>query len=135
MIQITERLFLGDYRDARNVDSAEIDAVVSITTQPVDFDGPHFQLPIHDSVPWPRDEQIQMVRFIRDHVAGTILVHCDAGISRSSSAIVLWLMAIGFSQTEAVQFVSDRHPNARPDPKILTSLIVVDLTEVSDEEK
>lgn len=129
MINITERLFLGDYGDARHVDPSEIDAVVSITTHTVDFDGPHFQLPIYDGQPWPAEEQVRMVKFMRENVAGNVLVHCDAGISRSSSAVVLWLMAVGFSQEDAVRFVSARHPDAYPSPRILESLIVVDLAE------
>lgn len=127
MIQITERIFLSDYRGAHSATSSGIDAVVSITTRAVDFDGPHFHLPIYDGEPWPVEEQRRMVRFIRDHIAGNVLVHCDAGISRSSSAVILWLMAAGFSQADAVQFVADRHPDAHPSPRILESLVVVEL--------
>ena len=129
MIAITERLFLGDYSDALDANPHEIDAVVSITTQSVPFSGPHFQLPIYDGLPWPVEEQVRMVRFIRDHIAGAVLVHCDAGISRSSSAIILWLMAVGFSQEDALQFIRKRYTYADPAPAILDSLVVVDLME------
>lgn len=129
MIKITDRLALGDYQDSSDIDSNAISAVVSITMQPVSFDGPHFQFHIHDGLPWPVDEQVRLVRFIRDHITDSILVHCDAGISRSSSAVMLWLMAVGFSKADALKFVRTRHPNASPSPAILDSLVVVDLTE------
>lgn len=129
MIHVTERLIIGDYRDAHDFHPDDIHAVVSITRRPVSFDKPHFQLSIEDNQPWPIDEQVRLVRFIRDHIANRILVHCDAGISRSSSAVVLWLMAVGFSQDEAVGFVRNRHPHARPSPVILDSLVVVDLAQ------
>jgi protein-tyrosine phosphatase len=121
---------LGDYRDARDADPGVIDAMVSITTRPVPFDGPHFHFQIHDGQAWPEDDQTRLVRFIQDNIASTILIHCDAGISRSRAALVLWLMAVGFSQDDALQFLYDRDSGASPAIPILQSLVVVDLSEV-----
>ena len=46
---------------------------------------------------------------------GTVLVHCYAGISRSSSVIIYFLMKFKkWSYDEALDYLRKRHPQAQP---------------------
>lgn len=57
--------------------------------------------------------------FIDDAVkqGGTVLIHCQAGISRSSTTLCAYLMkSQGISRDEAFRLIKDKRPIVRPNP-------------------
>ena len=66
------------------------------------------------------DEATDFIHFAHSPV----LVHCFAGVSRSSSVVIAYLMRfkrMTFSQ--ASHHLTDKHPRAQPNPKFLRDLI------------
>lgn len=63
------------------------------------------------------------VEAVRSHVAAgrvRVFVHCNAGINRSPSTIVGFLMAErGLSLDDALRWISERHPDAYPYPDVI----------------
>lgn len=78
----------------------------------------YHRLPISDSI----DEDItrylpSACQFIDDCVAKgeVMLIHCQAGISRSASVVIAWLMhSKGWSYDEAFMFTKRKRPCIRP---------------------
>jgi dual specificity phosphatase 12 len=65
------------------------------------------------------------VYFIREHVqAGDpVLVQCGAGISRSSTFVLAYLLDQGYDLSDAWKLLKDKHPQADPHPQMWQSLI------------
>lgn len=81
------------------------------------FDGrifpPHttnvFIIPIHDGEPGLKPWLKKGIRFIDENIEkGPVLVHCYAGISRSASMVVAYLMSKGRSFQEAMTLVYEQ---------------------------
>lgn len=66
----------------------------------------------------------QCTAFIREHIRRQhrVLVHCFAGISRSTTICVAYLYECGMSFSEALHFVQAKHPIANPHAELLRSL-------------
>jgi len=58
----------------------------------------------------------EATQFIADHIVkGAVLVHCDAGRSRSVAVVCAYLCRyVGMSWSEAINFVKQRRPEAAP---------------------
>ena len=55
------------------------------------------------------------VRFIDLHIqAGAVLIHCQAGVSRSPSVAIAYLMSTGMSRAAAISLVRSKRPEADP---------------------
>lgn len=53
-----------------------------------------------------------------------VYVHCSAGAYRSAQVVVLYLTLIDqFEVADAIEFVKERHPVARPNRKIVEEAI------------
>lgn len=51
-----------------------------------------------------------------------VYVHCSAGVYRSPQIVVLYLMLIKkITSEEAVEFVKQKHPFARPNQRLINS--------------
>jgi len=72
------------------------------------------------------------VSFVKQQVeAGRpVLVMCGAGISRSSTFVLAYLLERGYSLEDAWRLLSERHPAASPLPQMWRSLI--DYYDLSD---
>ena len=65
------------------------------------------------------DEGIEIMEQILSS-GENIYVHCSAGIYRSPQMIALYLIAIKkYQLEEAVTLLEERHPYARPSPKVI----------------
>jgi protein-tyrosine phosphatase len=66
------------------------------------------------------------VSFIKERVAAgePVLVMCAAGISRSSTFVLAYLLERGYALRDAWQLLKEHHPEARPLPAMWLSLIV-----------
>jgi protein-tyrosine phosphatase len=123
--QITDRIFLGPYHAAQNLQYRNeygITHVLNCTPDPLD--GLQKlqvrQMNIHDGEAIPPDLVRFGVRSIDEAVksGGKILVSCHAGISRSPSMVCAYLMYNGFSWDEALAFIRSKRPQVFPHPVI-----------------
>ena len=66
----------------------------------------------------------ECVRFIDEgRKTGKVLVHCAAGVSRSATVVVCYVMAhLGKSSTEALAYVKSKHSTAFPNAGFLKQL-------------
>ncbi|KAF2657989.1 dual specificity phosphatase [Lophiostoma macrostomum CBS 122681] len=106
--KIADRLYLGDgksSRDAQILSENKITAVVSLSggrwihwSQPwykkIIVEGNHLFIKCEDSMTQDLLPELAAIcAFIKRHLAsGSVLVHCDQGISRSVTAMIAYLM-------------------------------------------
>lgn len=66
----------------------------------------------------------ECTQFIRDQIEQRhrVLVHCFAGISRSSTICAAYLYECGMSLDEALSFIRQKRPIARPHEELWRSL-------------
>jgi len=125
IIWITDRIAIGDLHASR-AGLSGFAGVISITENDVSVRCPHFHWKIADGRPWPPEAQEQLLNFLRQRLrVGKVLIHCDQGISRSVSAVLLWLTAVGFSLEEALELIRSKHPGANPNTVIVKSLVTL----------
>lgn len=124
MSHIIDGLFLGSVDDALAVANglAHVDHVLTVAAElsemrlPDDVD--HFVIPLHDT---PDQNLIPYLPAALNYIhaaliAGeTILVHCHAGVSRSASIVIAYLVRdVGFTYPQAKAFVKNARPIIRP---------------------
>jgi len=64
-------------------------------------------------------------KFITDSIGkgGTVLVHCHAGISRSSSVVIYFIMRVkGWNFDQALSYLRQKHPRAHPNSGFVSQL-------------
>jgi protein-tyrosine phosphatase len=66
----------------------------------------------------------QCTQFVREQIAQRhrVLVHCFAGISRSSTICTAYLYECGMSFAEALAFIQAKYPAAQPHEALMQSL-------------
>ncbi|HLY27274.1 MAG TPA: dual specificity protein phosphatase [Aggregatilineales bacterium] len=81
--------------------------------------------PLPDGEPIPAEQLRQGVAFVREQVeAGrSVLVQCGAGISRSSTFVLAFLVDRGYDLKDAWQILKTNHSDANPHPALWYSLI------------
>jgi protein-tyrosine phosphatase len=81
--------------------------------------------PLNDGEFIPLETLQRGVSFIKEHVAAgePVLVMCGAGISRSSTFVLAYLLDSGYSLYDAWQLLRKQHPEAWPLPALWQSLI------------
>jgi protein-tyrosine phosphatase len=130
-------LYVGKYRetlDANLLSARQIGAMLQLAEAVNHPNITSLYLPVEDGVPLPSGLLRQGVGFVlseRD-CGQTILVACEAGISRSVAfAIAALKEAEGLSLLEAAQIVKKKHPESLPHPALWESLCVYYDEEVS----
>lgn len=77
-----------------------------------------------DGDPWTREQVLGILDFIARHIAdGKVLVACAAGMSRSASIVVGYLVRSGWDVAEAFDEVRRSRPRIMPVPKMLDSVL------------
>lgn len=101
--EIINGLYLGDIHSSRNLNSLRnlgITTIVNMTSEPNAFSENEFtykNYPISDSIEQLIDmEEIEKIMNLIDEVINKkgekVLVHCQAGISRSATVVIMYLM-------------------------------------------
>ncbi len=123
MNEIIENLFIAD-RDAVESLSEDEYRVLLLSLWPVGRE--HVHVAIDDGEPWP----CETVEFVIDTISGwldggeRVCVACDAGISRSASAVAAYLMSKrGMGIEDALDFVKLKRSITNPHPLIIQSII------------
>jgi protein-tyrosine phosphatase len=127
--KITEQIYIGSYASASALDHSNTEGITHVLNCTTD---PHeglknlevYQININDgfeiSPEYIRFALTIMAKAI--HNGGKILVHCHAGVSRSTSLVCAHFIQAGFSWDEAVSYVRLKRPQMFPHPNIERSI-------------
>lgn len=137
--KIRQHLFLGNSSAARDVkilNDYKIERIVSATNELSQIPPTRFCIntniarvifPIVDGA--FQDPNEELISFIfpwmrkAEKKGASILVHCGAGVSRSPSLVITYLVWCGIHFNIAVEKVSLSHELANPNPKVLSSFL------------
>ncbi|XP_034451266.1 dual specificity protein phosphatase 18-like [Hippoglossus hippoglossus] len=134
LCQVTEHLYLSNgraARDAAQVSRCKISCIISVTETrwscPPAAGVEHIHIPLSDSPGSPLIDHFDRVSDIIQRTAeggGRTLVHCNAGVSRSSALCIAFLMRHGgLSLLEAHGTVRTSRPMVRPNMGFWKQLI------------
>jgi protein-tyrosine phosphatase len=129
MWQITERLFLGDRDDARDLKLLKDRRLTHVLNcaeeEACHFHGSLRYLHLRMKDPDEAFERLipRACDFIDEgRTVGGVLVHCSAGVSRSAATVLAWLVCRGRMElNKAAEFLSSR-VLTNPDPSFLRQL-------------
>lgn len=103
-----ERLFIGGLRGAEHLARANplrIGTIVSLCTEEIqarNSEITYVQKPVLDAQPLPFDVVDEVMRAIaRNIIAGRVLVHCAAGLSRSPVMVAIYFDLVGYRSFDA----------------------------------
>ncbi|XP_031557306.1 dual specificity protein phosphatase 14-like [Actinia tenebrosa] len=133
IIEITDYLYLGSVIPARNEDLLKEKQITHIVNATVESDHEYkipvecMKIKITDSLECHIGlyfdivaDKIEKVKNMR----GKVLVHCMAGISRSSSLVIAYLMKYKkMSLRDAYHLVKKKRPIINPNPRFWQSLV------------
>lgn len=126
---ILDRLAIGSYDDAIDLallDSHSITGVLDLTIE-TSYSLPprilRLKIPMEDGIPLKPDHIRLSVNWLRQAIRERrILIHCLAGISRSTSITMCYLYECGFSFDEAYELIKSRRIQVNPHPALLESI-------------
>ncbi|XP_056130439.1 dual specificity protein phosphatase 14 [Lampris incognitus] len=133
LCQITDRLYLSSLRaavDASLVRRFNITCIINVTETEASRTLPgveHVHIPVADSPASPLsghfDQVADRIQSVGEH-RGHTLVHCNAGVSRSSTLCIAYLMKHrNMSLLEAYRWVKSCRPIVRPNNGFWRQLI------------
>lgn len=127
--QIVDRIYIGNYEAAQSLDRRNPEGITHVLNCTPD---PHVglekftvkQLNINDGYEVELLDMWFAINTIAEAVksGGKILVHCHAGISRSTSLVIAYFMTCGLSWDEALKTVRQSRVHAMPHPNIERSI-------------
>ncbi len=128
--QITDSLYIGSAQlttMSEKLKELSITSVLKLYESPPDWPAGFkvYNMPHPDGQPLSAERMARHIRFIANEIeAGRkVLVVCGAGISRSSTAVLAYLVSTGMSLPDAYRLLKSRHPIANPNPVLWESLI------------
>ncbi|XP_060083943.1 uncharacterized protein LOC132563208 [Ylistrum balloti] len=132
--RILSFLYLGSHRDAMSQDIIQMNDIsyilnVSTTCPQPPFiqEGHFFRIPVNDNysakmIPF-FEEAFQFLDKVRE-ANGCVLVHCLAGISRSPTLAIAYVMKhLNMSSDDAYRYVKDKRPTISPNFNFLGQLL------------
>jgi hypothetical protein len=144
MTEIIERLYLGSSLEARDkdwLDSKQITHVLNLAKElPEYFPGEY----VYKKLPMEDNESYKMCKHFDDILdfldlavrQGTVLVHCMMGISRSATAVILYLMARkGLTCAAARRFVKTKRSFVSPNKGFITQLVNYEMLNLKKEKR
>ncbi|MBI2637448.1 MAG: dual specificity protein phosphatase family protein [Candidatus Sungbacteria bacterium] len=137
--KITDMLYLGNATAASDTNILSefgIMRIVSVTDEPAHRPTPDFckqysltqmLYPIPDKAFWDRNEKLTSIVFpwVKDGAEKNqrVFVHCRAGVSRSASFVITYLMWLGLDFDSALIQTFAAHPFAAPSPEVLKTFL------------
>ena len=135
MSKITEQVYLGSSLEARDknwLKSKYITHIVNCTTEHPNYHPDEFNYLKLSLLDTPNQSIYHVLEKTFEYIktavgnGGTVYVHCHAGVSRSSSMVIYYVMkAKGWSFREALGYVKSLHPRTDPNPGFVKQLISV----------
>lgn len=129
MNRIIDRIYIGSYSAAQNLEYRNEPLISHILNCTPDMhkDLKAFkihQININDGYEIPFEEFWSAQKFLDEAIyeGGRILVHCHAGISRSTGIVAGYLMRHGFSWEEALELIRRNRPQVYPHANIERSV-------------
>jgi protein-tyrosine phosphatase len=130
MNRIWDRLYLGSFYAAENLKRGNpegIEFVVNCTPDPVIYQPPltSIVLNLDDGHGIPEEKFWTAMKAMQEAMwAGkTVLVHCHAGISRSSTIVAAYMYLTGWNDIDkAVEYIVSKRPVVKPHPEVLLSV-------------
>ena len=128
MDQIRPWLFIGSYRDTRNLSYLKLSAIGAMLQLAEKVEHSNIvslYIPVEDLAPISSDHIREGIGFIKEQKAkgNRILVACGAGINRSSAFSAAALKEEeGLTLFEAFKEVKQRHPESMPHQPVWESL-------------
>lgn len=130
MDQIVNRIYIGCYDSAKKLGYLNPEGITHVLNCTKD---PHVglstlivrQVNIDDGVELSFNDMWFGINSIKEamEAGGKILVHCHAGISRSTSMVIAYLMVYaGLSWDEALETIRKTRPHVMPNPAIERSV-------------
>lgn len=135
MSKITEQIFIGNYKDASDekwLDKNNITHVINATKDLPNY-FPHrykyLQLSLDDTMNQSLYEVLEpSYKFIYNAIGngGTVFIHCFAGISRSVSIAIYFLMKVNrTTYLRTLDFIRTKRIIANPNPGFARQLVSV----------
>jgi predicted protein tyrosine phosphatase len=133
MSRLSEYIYLGDANDVQTLvrldGAADITAICNLTDTtdnlPAEWKDRYLRLNQGDGMPISKATIFNFLDFMiaQREANRTILIHCAAGVSRTSAFAILWLMFCGFSWDEAEAMVQAARPIISPNPVLKESIL------------
>lgn len=127
MDRVLDRLWIGDARDLQApLKSLGFSGVVDLRDGNAAIETP---LDVHrldnrDGDPWTVDQVKRTMEFIHGAIrCGKVLVVCAAGMSRSASMVIGYLVRSGWDEATAYEAVRRSRPKIAPVPGMLASVL------------
>lgn len=130
MERVLDRLWIGSTEDFRApLSTLGFSGVLDLRDgQPhvADKDVTVFQVDNRDGDPWDCVQVTDALDFIAQYIQrGKVLIACAAGMSRSASMVIGYLVRTGWGEAEAFELVWRARPKIAPVPKMLESVLAV----------
>jgi len=146
MKEIVDRVFLGDIHDAEAVikgESVGVTGMINCTMHPVMISSRAnidvLMLYLNENSHIDRQMADKIISFIGAQIdnGGNILVHCHAGIQRSPSVVLVYLLSKGIPFLDGLHLIEEKKQgNIFPTPSMLRSIakLRLDGKKVTDRE-
>ena len=135
MSLITDNVYLGDVTVAKNIDwllKHNITHIINTTLEVPNFFPNRFRylkLNLKDTLSEPLIPKIKTAFSFIDRALGIgarVLIHCFAGISRSSSTTIYYVMrSQNMPFEKALDYVREKHPKTLPNKSFMKQLELV----------
>lgn len=127
MERVLDRLWIGSSRDlVPGLRALGFTAVLDLRdgVHPFHYDGEVKAIDQRDGDPWKREQIYAALEFIASQIhRGKVLVVCAAGMSRSASMVIGYLVRYGMSAPEAFHCVREARGVIAPVPKMLDAVL------------
>lgn len=133
MDRVLDRLWIGATEDFQvPLSGAGFTALLDLRDgkHPTREDVAVHRIDNRDGDPWTPRQVTDALDFITDRIkSGRVLVACAAGMSRSASIVIGYLLRTGWDLPSAYETVRRARPRIQPAAKMLTSVIcAIDVT-------
>ena len=128
MDRVLDRIWIGSSRDAdAPLAALGFSAVIDLRDGRRGVSDDHvlvYKLANRDGDPWSAEQVRNALDFVERQVKrGRVLIMCDAGMSRSVSMTIGYLVRIGYDESTAHEVVRRARPKAAPRQRMLASVL------------
>jgi hypothetical protein len=131
---ITDNVYASSKEIAGNIailNEHNITNIISLNNQTFDNNVMHYKFDTEDNPNFNMNQYYEEIYNIIIHSIGNVLVHCDAGVSRTGSVIIYYLMRkYNISYDEAFKYATSKRPCISPNNGFELGLRLLELKDV-----